>query len=187
MTTPLRALILGSGYAGEGHTLALRRAGVDVIAMAGRTESAVQAAAARLEIPNAGTDWRQMIDELKPEIVAVGTPGGAHVRRGRAEARRGIGLPGFYPAVAPPRLGGGRASLGPDARSRNATQTGGASPLSSRPRNEPLGPTLSSGPGVLPNNHRLAALLPFRPAPTALRPLGRLANATQVDHLIGHK
>jgi hypothetical protein len=27
----------------------------------------------------------------------------------------GLGLPGFYPAVAPPRLVGGRASLGPDA------------------------------------------------------------------------
>jgi predicted dehydrogenase len=81
MNTPLRALILGSGYAGEGHTLALRRAGVDVIAMAGRTESAVRAAAARLGIPHAGTDWRQMIDELKPEIVAVGTPGGAHLEQ----------------------------------------------------------------------------------------------------------
>ena len=49
MPNTLRALILGSGYAGEGHTLALRRAGVDVIAMAGRTESAVTAAAERLQ------------------------------------------------------------------------------------------------------------------------------------------
>ncbi|MCC6455596.1 MAG: Gfo/Idh/MocA family oxidoreductase [Caldilineaceae bacterium] len=81
MPNSLRALILGSGYAGEGHTLALRRAGVDVVAMAGRTESAVRAAAERLNIPHAGTEWRQMIAELRPDIVAVGTPGGAHLEQ----------------------------------------------------------------------------------------------------------
>lgn len=81
MPNSLRALILGSGYAGEGHTLALRRAGVDVVAMAGRTESAVRAAAERLDIPNAGTDWRQMTADLRPDIVAVGTPGGAHLEQ----------------------------------------------------------------------------------------------------------
>ena len=81
MPNSLRALILGSGYAGEGHTLALRRAGVDVVAMAGRTESAVIAAADRLEIPQRGTDWRQMVADLRPDIVAVGTPGGAHLEQ----------------------------------------------------------------------------------------------------------
>jgi predicted dehydrogenase len=81
MTNSLRALILGSGYAGEGHTLALRRAGVDVVAMAGRTASAVQAAAERLAIPHHGTDWRAMINQLRPDIVAVGTPGGAHLEQ----------------------------------------------------------------------------------------------------------
>ena len=81
MPNSLRALILGSGYAGEGHTLALRRAGVNVVAMAGRTESAILAAAQRLEIPNTGTDWRQMIAHLRPDIVAVGTPGGAHLEQ----------------------------------------------------------------------------------------------------------
>lgn len=81
MPNQLRALILGSGYAGEGHTLALRRAGVDVTAMAGRTESAVIATADRLEIPHRGTDWRQMIQALQPDIVAVATPGGAHLEQ----------------------------------------------------------------------------------------------------------
>src|SRR3954462_1777639 len=81
MPNSLTALILGSGYAGEGHTLALRRAGVDVVAMAGRTESAVVAMAQRLEIPNTGTNWRQMVADLHPDIVAVGTPGGAHLEQ----------------------------------------------------------------------------------------------------------
>ena len=75
MSHGLRALILGAGYAGEGHTLALQRAGVEVVAMASRTASSCQAAAQRLGIPHAGTDWRALLAELKPEIVAVATPG----------------------------------------------------------------------------------------------------------------
>jgi predicted dehydrogenase len=81
MPNSLTALIIGSGYAGEGHTLALQRAGVDVIAMAGRTESAVVAMAQRLGIPNTGTNWQQMIGDLHPDMVAVGTPGGAHLEQ----------------------------------------------------------------------------------------------------------
>ncbi len=81
MPNSLRAVVLGSGYAGEGHTLALRRAGVNVVAMAGRTESAVVAAAARLGISQQGTNWREMIADLRPDLVAVGTPGGAHLEQ----------------------------------------------------------------------------------------------------------
>ena len=79
MTNSLRAMILGSGYAGEGHTLALQRAGVDVVAMASRTLAVCQQMAAKLNIPQAGTDWRSMLTEIKPDIVAVGTPGGVHL------------------------------------------------------------------------------------------------------------
>jgi predicted dehydrogenase len=81
MSNHLRALILGSGYAGEGHTLALRRAGVEVVAMAGRTLSACQATAERLQIPLAGNDYQQLLRDLQPDIVAVGTPGGAHLEQ----------------------------------------------------------------------------------------------------------
>jgi len=81
MTKQLRAVILGSGYAGEGHTFALQRAGVDVIGMAARTESACRAAAERLGIPHAVTDYRKMLADLQPDIVAVGTPGGAHLEQ----------------------------------------------------------------------------------------------------------
>ncbi|CAN5839943.1 Gfo/Idh/MocA family oxidoreductase [soil metagenome] len=79
MTKTLNALILGSGYAGEGHTMALQRAGVNVVAMASRTLDVCQRMAAKLNIPRAGTDWRSMIAEIKPDIVAVGTPGGTHL------------------------------------------------------------------------------------------------------------
>jgi len=84
MSQPLRALIIGAGYAGEGHTLALQRAGVEVIAMASRTLSSCQATAARFGIPHAGTDWRAMLAEHKPDIVAVATPGGTHLEMASA-------------------------------------------------------------------------------------------------------
>ncbi|MBM3522094.1 MAG: Gfo/Idh/MocA family oxidoreductase [Alphaproteobacteria bacterium] len=74
----LRALVVGAGSAGEGHSLALQRSGVDVVAIASRTATVVQAVAARLGIPVASTDWRRTLDELRPDIVAVATPGDSH-------------------------------------------------------------------------------------------------------------
>ncbi|MEZ4864337.1 MAG: Gfo/Idh/MocA family oxidoreductase [Caldilineaceae bacterium] len=89
MCATLRALILGAGYAGEGHTLALRRAGVDIIGMASRTLASCEATAQRLNIPHAETDWRAMLADLKPDIVAVATPGGTHLEMAAAAIEAG--------------------------------------------------------------------------------------------------
>ncbi len=78
MTKKLTALVMGSGYAGEGHTGALRYCDVEVVGMVSRTEDTVQSVARTLEIPYASTDWEQALNDLKPDIVAIGTPGGAH-------------------------------------------------------------------------------------------------------------
>ena len=77
-TKSLTALVLGSGFAGQGHALALRDAGVAVVGMVSRTEKVVKEVAASLDIPYAGTDWLAALAELQPDIVAIGTPGGAH-------------------------------------------------------------------------------------------------------------
>jgi predicted dehydrogenase len=74
----LTALVLGSGFAGHGHALALRAAGVEIVGMVSRTPAVVQQVAAQLGIPYAGTDWQQALTDLQPDIVAIGTPGGAH-------------------------------------------------------------------------------------------------------------
>ena len=74
-----RVLVLGSGFAGQGHTRALRAAGCQVVGMAARSAEVVTRVARDLEIPWHGTDWRAGLAELRPQIVAVGTPGGAHV------------------------------------------------------------------------------------------------------------
>jgi predicted dehydrogenase len=79
MSDPLRALVLGAGYAGQGHALALRQAGVEIAGMASRTAEVGAKIAASLKISRYSADWRELLDELEPDVVAVGTPGGTHV------------------------------------------------------------------------------------------------------------
>ena len=74
----LRAMVVGAGSAGEGHAMALRQAGAEVAAIASRTAAVVGALATRLGIPVASTDWRATLRDLRPDIVAVATPGDSH-------------------------------------------------------------------------------------------------------------
>ena len=87
--SPLTALILGAGFAAEGHTIALKAAGVDVVAIASRTESSLATAAEKLEIPRWDTDWRSLLADVQPDIVAVGTPGGVHFEMIEASLQAG--------------------------------------------------------------------------------------------------
>src|SRR5688500_8246824 len=89
---PLTAIVIGAGFAGEGHTIALRECGVDVQAICSRTPSAVQAMADKLGVPTPSTDWRQTLDEIKPDIVAIATPGGTHEEMVVAALERGCHL-----------------------------------------------------------------------------------------------
>ncbi|MFT5196528.1 MAG: putative dehydrogenase [Cellvibrionaceae bacterium] len=74
----LTVLVYGSGFAGKGHVQAFRTAGCEVVGMVGRTAHVVEQVAAEMGIPYAGIDWEAALDELKPDIVSIGTPGGAH-------------------------------------------------------------------------------------------------------------
>lgn len=89
MSNKLRALMLGSGFASQEHTEALRYCGVEVVGMASRTESVVKEVAAKMGIPHASSDFRQSIKELQPDIVDIGTPGGAHLEMAVAAAEAG--------------------------------------------------------------------------------------------------
>ena len=75
----LRGLVLGTGFAGQGHTAAFRANGVEVVGMGGRTPDVLAQVSAELEIPYTSMDWGQALTDLNPDIVAIGTPGGAHV------------------------------------------------------------------------------------------------------------
>ncbi|RIK34411.1 MAG: hypothetical protein DCC57_24340 [Chloroflexi bacterium] len=70
----LKAVVIGAGWAGEGHTNALRSCGVEVAAICARQQDVVQDVANRLNVPEASTDWRQTLATIRPEIVALATP-----------------------------------------------------------------------------------------------------------------
>lgn len=79
MSKNLKVLICGTGFAGQGHAEAFRYAGADVVGMVGRTESVAKDVAKKMGIAYVGTDWQQALKDCRPDIVSIGTPGGAHV------------------------------------------------------------------------------------------------------------
>jgi len=85
----LTALTLGAGFAGQGHSEAFRYHGVEIAGMASRTADVVERVAGEMGIPYAGTDWCQALEELSPDIVLVGTPGGAHFEPVMSAIERG--------------------------------------------------------------------------------------------------
>ena len=72
-------LVYGTGFAGQGHTEAFRYAGAKVVGMVGRNKTVLTQVAKDLAIPYAVTDWPEALEHCQPDIVAIGTPGGAHV------------------------------------------------------------------------------------------------------------
>ena len=79
MSKKLKVLVCGTGFAGQGHTDAFRYAGAEVVGMVGRTQSVVEEVTDKMGIPYAGTNWQQALIDCRPDIVSIGTPGGAHV------------------------------------------------------------------------------------------------------------
>ena len=73
-----KVLIFGTGFAGQGHAEAFRAAGAEVVGIVGRTPHVVKEVAETMGIPYSGTDWQQALDDCKPDVVSIATPGGAH-------------------------------------------------------------------------------------------------------------
>ena len=78
MTYRPKVLVAGTGFAGQGHVDAFRAANAEIIGIVGRTPSVVSEIAKQASIPFGGTNWEDALIRLKPDIVAIGTPGGAH-------------------------------------------------------------------------------------------------------------
>jgi predicted dehydrogenase len=72
------AVVVGTGWAGEGYTRALRSAGVEVVALCGRTQEPAYAMGRRLDVTDVRLDWRAAIEQLRPDVVVVATPGRPH-------------------------------------------------------------------------------------------------------------
>ena len=79
MNTPLKVLVHGTGFAGQGHAEAFRSVGAEIVGIVGRTDSVVKKVAEDMDIPFAGLDWQSALETCRPDIVSIATPGGAHV------------------------------------------------------------------------------------------------------------
>lgn len=78
MSKPLKILIHGTGFAGQGHAEAFRALGAEIVGMVGRTPHVVSDVTAKMSIPYGGTDWGKALVDCQPDIVSIATPGGAH-------------------------------------------------------------------------------------------------------------
>ena len=79
MSKVIKVLVFGTGFAGQGHAKAFRDASAEVVGIVGRTPSVTEEVAKELNIPYFGTDWAKALQDCKPDIVSIATPGGAHV------------------------------------------------------------------------------------------------------------
>jgi len=78
MGQPLRVLVQGTGFAGQGHAEAFRAVGAEVIGMVGRTPSVIESVTEKMNIPFGSSNWAKALADCKPDIVSIATPGGAH-------------------------------------------------------------------------------------------------------------
>ncbi|KAA3625128.1 MAG: gfo/Idh/MocA family oxidoreductase [Bacteroidetes bacterium] len=78
MKSKLKVLISGTGFAGQGHADAFRAYGAEIVGIVGRTPGVVSEVAKKMNIPYSGTNWQQALKDCQPDIVSIGTPGGAH-------------------------------------------------------------------------------------------------------------
>ena len=87
----LKAAVVGMGFIGAAHVEALRRVPyVDVVAIA--DAFGAQEKAERLGIPAAYADYKQMMDEIRPDCVHICTPNKMHIEVAMSAIERGINV-----------------------------------------------------------------------------------------------
>jgi predicted dehydrogenase len=84
----LRAGVIGTGFIGPVHVEALRRLGVQVTALCDVPER-VQGAAARLNIPGAFDDYRELLRSADVDVIHITTPNRFHCEMSLATLRAG--------------------------------------------------------------------------------------------------
>ncbi|MEZ4617350.1 MAG: Gfo/Idh/MocA family oxidoreductase [Caldilineaceae bacterium] len=91
-TQPLRIGVIGIGwYAGTALIPQLRATGrAEIVAIARRSADRLALAQQQLKVPDAYTDWREMLDKSHLDAVVISTPPNAHVEPTLAALERGL-------------------------------------------------------------------------------------------------
>jgi predicted dehydrogenase len=86
---PIRVLLIGAGFGAKVHAPAFAsNPDFKIVGIAtGRAESAREAAAA-FGVPDAGDDWKKMLDEVEADLVSIVTPVDLHYPIARAALER---------------------------------------------------------------------------------------------------
>ena len=83
----LRAGVIGTGFIGPVHIEALRRLGVQVVALCD-VPAVVKAAAERLGIPNAYSDYHELLASADVDVVHIASPNNFTMRCRLRDSKR---------------------------------------------------------------------------------------------------
>lgn len=86
-----KVAVIATGFTGQQHTEAIRRIpGNEVVALVDANPSALGAKAKALGVAKAYTDYKQMIEEVRPDVVHNCTPNGLHYEINKYVMEQGI-------------------------------------------------------------------------------------------------
>ena len=86
-----RVAVIATGFTGQQHTEAIRRIpGNEVVALVDANKMALEAKAKALGVAKAYTDYKQMIEEIYPDVVHNCTPNGLHYEINKYVMEQGI-------------------------------------------------------------------------------------------------
>ncbi len=88
--SPLRIAAVGAGYFSQFQYEAWNRLGVEVAAVCSRTAESAEAVAKTYGVPRSFTDFAEMLDSVRPDLVDIITPPETHLIYIRITADRGI-------------------------------------------------------------------------------------------------
>lgn len=88
--SPLRIAAVGAGYFSQFQYEAWNRLGVEVAAVCSRTVESAEVVARRYGVPLSFTDFAEMLDAVRPDLVDIITPPETHLEYIRSAAERGL-------------------------------------------------------------------------------------------------
>ena len=89
----LRIGVIGTGFGRYGHLPAFRQdSRCEVVALAARSPGKAAAFARQLGVPAAYDDWQQLLDEARPDAIAIATPPAAQVEIVRRALHLGMAV-----------------------------------------------------------------------------------------------
>ncbi len=84
-----RVGIIGTGWGARVQVPAFRSAGLDVVAIAGKSPDKTREKAASLKVGTAYDDWRQLVHDANVELVSIVTPPSTHMEMATEALRAG--------------------------------------------------------------------------------------------------